>query len=199
MEPRSDAELLRVIPGDAAAVETLYRRYVDRVVSYAARRCAQPADVADLVAATFLAVIESAPKFDPARGDALPWIFGIAGRVYSNRLRRATRERKATGRLNGRALLDDDDTSQLLDRIEGARRTPEVEAAMAQLPPRLREVLWLVGYDGLDHAQAAQVVGLAAPAFRMRLSRARRALRKALGDDDPSDALPARTLHADNI
>src|SRR5689334_3725238 len=129
MEHRSDAELLRAIPGDVAAIETLYRRHFNRVVSYAARRCAQPADAADLVAATFLAVIESAPRFDPARGDALPWILGIAGRINSNRLRRVTRERKATGRLSGRALLDDDDTSLLLDKIEGARRTPEVEAA----------------------------------------------------------------------
>lgn len=198
MEPRSDVELLRAIPGDATAIETLYRRHVDRVVSYAARRCTQPADAADLVAATFLAVIESAPRFDPSRGDALPWIFGIAGRINSNRLRRATRERNATGRLSGRALLDDDDTSRLLDRIEGARRTPQVEAAMADLPARFREVLWLVGSDGLDHAQAAQVVGLSGPAFRMRLSRARRALRRALGDDD-LDPLPRRTLHADHI
>jgi RNA polymerase sigma-70 factor (ECF subfamily) len=198
MEPRSDAELLRAIPGDTGAIEALYRRHFDRVVSYAARRCAQPADAADLVAATFLAVIESAPRFDPSRGDALPWIFGIARRINSNGLRRATRERTANSRLNARALLDDDDTSHLLDRIEGARRTPEVEAAMAELPARFREVLWLVSYDALDHAQAAQVVGLSAPAFRMRLSRARRGLRRALGDDDP-DPLPQRTLHADNI
>lgn len=198
MEHRSDAELLRAIPGDSVAIETLYRRHFDRVVSYAARRCNQPADVADLVANTFVAVIDSAPRFDPSRGDVLPWIFGIASRLNANQLRRATRERNATGRLNGRALLDNDDTSLLLDRIEDARRTPEVEAALANLPPRLREVLWLVGYDGLDHAQAAQVVGLSAPAFRMRLSRARRALRRSLGDDQ-LDALPKRTLHADHI
>lgn len=78
-DERTDAELLVCVRDDPRALEALYRRHVGRVVAYATRRCDQPADVADLVAAAFLAVLESASTYDPTLGDALPWILGIAG------------------------------------------------------------------------------------------------------------------------
>ena len=56
----TDAELMRRAQTDPLALELLYRRHVGRVVAFAARRCREPQDVADLVAATFVSVIESA-------------------------------------------------------------------------------------------------------------------------------------------
>lgn len=57
-----------------------YRRHVDRVVGYAARRLREPADVADLVGATFTTVLTAAPSYDPARGEPTAWLLGIASR-----------------------------------------------------------------------------------------------------------------------
>jgi len=48
------------------------------------------------------------------------------------------------------------------------------------LPEAHREVLLLVGVEGLDGAQAADVLGIRPEAFRQRLSRARTALAEAL-------------------
>ena len=39
---------------DPAAFEAFYRRHVDRVIGFAARRLRDPADVADVVASTFV-------------------------------------------------------------------------------------------------------------------------------------------------
>src|SRR4051794_6899307 len=164
---------------------TLYRRHVDSVVAYAARRCRQPADVADLVAATFLVVVEAAASFDPSRGDALPWILGIARRLHANRSRRRYREQAAYARIDGARLLDSDDVARIAARIDAARLRPAVEQALAALPDRHREVLWLIGHDGLTHEQAAQVLDIAPGALRMRLTRARRALHAALGPAHP--------------
>jgi DNA-directed RNA polymerase specialized sigma24 family protein len=63
----TDAELVLRLPGDAAAFEELFRRHRRSVVAYATRRCSQPADVADLVAATFLAVLTSSATYSRPR------------------------------------------------------------------------------------------------------------------------------------
>lgn len=176
----TDAELLACLQDDPGALEALYRRHLKRVVSYATYRCDQPADVADLVAATFLAVLESAPTYDPARGDALPWILGIAGHIQSRNRRRLWREHEALTRSGRRRNLAPDDISRLEHAIDAAHRSNAVDATIRTLSSRHREVLLLVGPDGLDHEQAAEALGLSPSAFRNRLLRARRALRRGL-------------------
>lgn len=79
LDPVDDCDLVRrIATKDQGALEELFRRHRRRVMSYATRRCAQPADVADVVSATFLAVLDSAGSFDPARGAVVPWLIGIA-------------------------------------------------------------------------------------------------------------------------
>ncbi len=60
-------------------------------------------------------------------------------------------------------------------------------AAFAALRERDREVLRLVAWDGLDAAEAAEVLGVTRLAFTVRLHRARRRLERAL---EP-ESLPA--------
>jgi RNA polymerase sigma-70 factor (ECF subfamily) len=48
------------------------------------------------------------------------------------------------------------------------------------MPEASREVLLLVGVAGLDHSDAADVLGLTPDALRQRLHRARETLSKAL-------------------
>lgn len=189
--PTADADLLLRAQSDPTAFEALYRRYVRRVMSYAARRCAGPEEVADLVANTFLAVLESADRYDGSRGDVFPWIIGIASHLACDQDRRARREREALARAAGRRSLDGDDLNELEDRIDAVRSRGEIELAWASLPQRHQDVLWLVGPGEMDHRQAGQALGLAAPAFRMRLMRARRALSKALAHPVPPHEIPA--------
>src|SRR6202035_1089037 len=58
----ADEDLLRRLSSDPAAFEIFYRRHVDRVIGFAARRVRDPADAADLVAATFVTVLTAAPS-----------------------------------------------------------------------------------------------------------------------------------------
>jgi RNA polymerase sigma-70 factor, ECF subfamily len=59
-------------------------------------------------------------------------------------------------------------------------RLSEVNAALRQLSDRDREVLLATSIDGLSLRQAASMLGLAEPALRQRLVRARRRLEAAL-------------------
>jgi RNA polymerase sigma-70 factor (ECF subfamily) len=177
---RSDGELVRRCRADPDALEVLYRRHVRRLTLYAASRCSRPEDVGDLVTATFMAALESAEHFDSTRGDALPWLIGIARHLASDSARQVRREREALARVIGQRSLDPDEISELAERIDAARQHDELEQALKLLSAGDREALWLVGPLGLTGRQAAAALDMTPAAFRMRLMRARRSVRKAL-------------------
>lgn len=98
----------------------------------AARRCARPEEVHHLVAAVWLAVIRAAPRFDPTRGPAFPWILGVAANLVADQRRRLAREREALHRLAGRRVLDDGNVARLEEAIDASQAAHEV---LAELVP----------------------------------------------------------------
>lgn len=64
-----------------------------------------------------------------------------------------------------------------------------VERALATLSPQYREVILLVGHEGLAPADAAIVCGISPEALRQRLSRARTALANELRETPAVAAL----------
>jgi RNA polymerase sigma factor (sigma-70 family) len=188
-----DRDLLGRLSTDPAAFETFYRRHIDRVIGFTARRVREPADVADLVASTFVEVLTCAPSYDGSRGEPTAWLLGITARLIANARRRRGRESAATARIAGRRLIDASDIERLEERIDAARTSEAVLAALGQLKPRAREALLLVGADGLTPGEAAAVLGISSAAFRMRLSGARRALDRAVAESS-SQPRPRRQL-----
>lgn len=181
-DKRTDADLLLEVIGDQSALEELYRRHVYLVTRYAVIRCDQPADVADLVGSTFLAVLESCSRYDPRRGEVGPWIIGIAHQIHANRIRRRYRERAALSRMP-KVQLTSDDVTALEERIDAARQAPHVEKALDRLRPTYQEILHMIARDGLTMEEASQALTISQTTLRKRLSRARAALRKELRDD----------------
>jgi RNA polymerase sigma-70 factor (ECF subfamily) len=180
----SDRDLLRRAASDSAAFEVFYRRHIDRVVGFTARRVREPADVADLVATTFLTVLTSAQKYDPARGEPTAWLLGITAKLIANGTRRKGRESAAIAKIVGRELIDSNDTERIEELIDASRSTEVVVRALGELKPRWREALLLVGDEELTPQEAARVLGISAAAFRMRLTVARRALETRISEMD---------------
>jgi len=189
----TEEQLLVQAGRDRAAFEEFYRRTVARVVAFAARRCSRPEEVPDLVAAIWLEVIASAHRFDPRPGRAVPWVLGVAAHVTASDARRRAREREAAERLAGRRVLDEDDVARLERAIDAAAIAPEARAAIEGLPPGERVVIELVAMEGLTQEEAARALGLRPAAARMRLARARRKLREALGDPSETSVALRRT------
>ena len=179
---QSDEELLRAALQDPRAFEELYRRHVGKVVSFAVRRCASAGEVADLVAGVWLEVIASADRFDQGLGRAVPWILGIAANLSASETRRRAREQEASTRLAGRRILDENDEARLDEQIQAAAVGAELRAALTQLPPAERTVIELIVLDGLTTIETAEALRIRGAAVRMRLSRARRKLRRVLGE-----------------
>ncbi len=178
---RSDREQdLRLIGRDPDAFEAFYRKHVESVQRFVARRVTDPYRAADLTAEVFLAVIESAETFTPGRGDPAAWLYGVARNVVSADRRRSVREYRAYERAAGRALVDTDDIARIEDRIAAEQRVRPLLHALGGLPDHERAVMELVGVDGLTAKQAAEALGISRVAARMRLLRARRAIQRTV-------------------
>ena len=165
--------------GAVAGFEALYRANVTAVTAYFARRSAEPHTVADLTADTFVAAITSFATFDPRKGTARAWVFGIARRIYAAHCQEHGQERSRVERLAGRRELAPDEIGDLIDRIDAERAGRALVTGLTSLPATDRAVVELVDLAGLQPREAAQVLSVAPGTLRMRLMRGRARLRKA--------------------
>lgn len=170
-----DALKARVIAGDAAAIDELFRCTHEALTRYLRGRCGNAADADDALQNTF----ENATRFlDGYRGDATPrsWLF----RVAANACTRMRRGKKNTASIHvsveDRALIDErspDPEARLTSRAD------VVLAAVAALDPVDRTVILLRDGQGLSAKEAAAQLGLSEAAVKSRLFRARKSVREA--------------------
>lgn len=179
---------LRVLLGPAgsglAEFEQVYRRNVDVVMAYFARRCAEPQVVADLTSEVFVRAAGGFAGFDRGRGSARAWLFGIAANVYAGHCQHVASGRDAVARLAGRRALDTDEIEELTGRIDAERAGRELIERCAKLPQLERAAIELVDLSGLTPKDAAAALGVSRVVLRKRLSRARARLRKEHHSDE---------------
>jgi RNA polymerase sigma-70 factor, ECF subfamily len=172
----------RVREGDRAALEVLFRRYVDRVYGFAYGMLRSREEAEEVVSDTFLRVLRFAGELR-ARESFEAWLLRIARNACLDRLRRP--------RLLTLPLEELGDASALLlpaDQVDRSGLRFLVEQALDRIPPEYRAALLLRDVQGLSAREAAEVSGKTEPAFRSLHQRARRALRDALrGLDETED------------
>ena len=116
-------------------------------------------------------------RFHDIPDPPLPWLLGVARNVVLDTYRAEARRQLLTAELQGwtdpAALVTADVGEMVADRLV-------LLGALASLSDDDREALILVAWQGLTPHEAARVTGLAAPAMRVRLHRARKRLRRAL-------------------
>jgi RNA polymerase sigma-70 factor (ECF subfamily) len=161
-----------------AEFEQIYRGNFDVVTAYFARRCADPQAVADLTSETFVRAAGALGTFDPRRGSARAWLFGIAGHVFAGHCAQAANGRNAVARLAQRRPLDVDEIEELAAKIDAERAGRNLIERCARLPELERAAVELVDLAGLTPKEAATALGVSRVVLRKRLSRARARLRK---------------------
>jgi len=175
-----EAQDLAGVGRDPDLFEAFYREHIEAVQRFVARRVADPHLVADLTAEVFLAVIRSAHTYRPDRGSVVGWLYGVAHNVVSADRRRRAREHRAHERVAGRRELTGEDMVRIEDRIDAEAHARKLGAAMDQLSKGERAVLELVVLDGLTVKDAAHALNIQQVTARVRLHRAKRALRDHL-------------------
>jgi RNA polymerase sigma-70 factor (ECF subfamily) len=184
------------LPGPAAGTSgearfrAVYEATYDDLLRFAQRRV-DPTHAEDVTAEVFLVAWRRLDDIPERIDDARAWLFGVARATMLNH-RRGERRRDAlavriadvTAR-NGSPAPDDESANRL-----------DLAVAWGRLSAAEQEVIGLTVWEGLQSAQAGAVLGCSATAYRLRLARARRSLRRHLDtatSSTPPAAVPAET------
>ena len=124
-------------------------------MGYFARRCAEPQTVADLTSETFVRAAAGFAGFDPRRGSARAWLFGIAVHVHARHCEQSANGREAVARLAGRRPLDVDEIDELVGKIDAERAGAALIERCSRLPVLERAAIELVDLVGLTPKEAA--------------------------------------------
>jgi RNA polymerase sigma-70 factor (ECF subfamily) len=179
-EPLNDVELLRTLASSPLAFEDFYRRHVTELIRFLARRCRTPEDVADGVSATFLAVLVSAGTFDPERGSPLAWLYAIARNEARQQSRSSGRRDALRERLQGSALLSQEDTERLAELIDAERDATRLNDTLRTAPDNELELLGHIISNNATTAEASRSLGISPSTGRKRLERLRGRVTSAL-------------------
>ena len=179
--PGNEAELLtRVVSGDRQAFDQVMLAHEDRVFSVCLRILGDREKALDATQDTFLTVFRKAEQFQ-GRSAVGTWIYRIAVNTCYDQLRRA--RRRPTEHLPDH--LDPSDPSAE-EAIASAALRPEIETALAALPPDFRNAVILADLEGLPLPEAAQILGVPVGTVKSRVFRGRRLLAQHLGNQtDP--------------
>lgn len=169
----SDAALLS---GDAVTFAAFYRRHEDAVLGYFLRRTGQADLAADLTAEAFARALEGRRRFDPERGEARGWLFGIARNLLASSLERG-RVEDATRRALGLEPLVLDDAA--LSRIEALDHRPAADA-LSDLPADQEVAVRGRVVEEQSYAELAARLRCSESVVRQRVSRGLRSLRERL-------------------
>lgn len=161
-------------PDRADAFRSLYESSYTDLLRFVQRR-AEPASAEDVVAEAFLVVWKRFSDAPADESDARAWLFGITRNLLLN-AHRGEQRRQALGVRLAETTTDFFSGSHadlVGDRIDLSR-------AWQLLSEVHQEALGLAVFENLAAPQAAKVLGISPVAFRLRLTRARRALRLLL-------------------
>jgi RNA polymerase sigma-70 factor (ECF subfamily) len=190
------------MPRDEAWFEGLYERHRAAITAYFVRRVAAH-DAGDLVVQVFAVAWDrrdDVPDGSGADDHSLPWLYGVARRVLSHQWRSERRARRLV------------EKAGLLRQIHPV--TPEVATvasaeqqlvrdAVTSLRDADRDVLLLSAWEGLTHAEIAEVLNISTAAVDKRVTRAKARLaeryeslagtdRPTTGADEPATSSPVR-------
>lgn len=173
-----DLAAVRATQEDPTAFGVLYRRYLDRVYSYAFYQLGDHHDAEDATARTFLAALRAIGTFRDEGASFRAWLFRIARNTVANAHRsRARRRTEPIEAMLADPPAPDADPAGLSLRADDARR---VRAALAQLPDERRQVVLLRFADDLSAREIGQVLDRSEGAVRVLLHRALRDLAERL-------------------
>jgi len=185
-QDRRDLELhRRLLDGDAAALEELYRTYSAAAYGMALRVTHQDALAQEVVHDSFMALWRAPEAFDPARGSLRTFFLSLVHHRAVDTVRREERLRRRGERAANLEATHGEDVAE--DVIEAAylvQRRKEVREAMETLPPEQRQVLELAYFGGRTQVRIAEELGIPIGTVKTRTLAAMRKLRRELARED---------------
>jgi RNA polymerase sigma-70 factor, ECF subfamily len=173
----TDAELVgRVRRGDQDAYRELVVQYQDTLYRYALSMVGEADTAADIVQATF---VHAYAQLDTLRDDASygGWVYRMCVNRCRDHLRSVRRRDVPLEHSPQSALTSAARADTALERSE-LRRT--LDEALGALSREHREAFVLKHVEELSYDEMSQMLGVSVAALKMRVHRAREALKSAL-------------------
>jgi len=166
---------------DSTALATLFEQYADKVYRLAVNLLHDEQQADGVVQNTFLALITHADGFE-GRSSIGTWLYRVGYNECMMRVRSARPQVELDA-------LDEPDAmpTQIVDWsgvpesvIDSEEASAQMERAIKALKPDLRSVFILRDVEELSTAEVAQILNLTEANVKVRLHRARLALRESL-------------------
>jgi len=162
--------------GDASAFAKIMEHYEPYVLGLIWRMTGNRSAAEDLCQETFLKVLKGLGAF--RRGSGLKtWIFRVAHNTAVDHLRSQGPRTQPLDDLESEPGFAADPSPTPLAQVQDGQLRRCIEAAMDLLPPRQREVLHMLYWDGLTVAQIATACSMPTGSVKTMLFRGRGALR----------------------
>ena len=137
----------------------------------------------DLVQSCLTRAIAKQHLWQPGT-DLRAWLFTILHNQHVNDVRRSVREGISVELTEAPQLTAQ---SNAIDSLQ----LRDLKRAMDKLAPEQRQVILLVGLEGLAYEEVAVILGVPVGTVRSRLSRGRDQLRQLMGVEEKSERLRA--------
>jgi RNA polymerase sigma-70 factor, ECF subfamily len=182
---RDQVILERLQAGDMSACAACIELHSDALYRLAWRLLGNEAEAEEVVQETFLNAFKSLDSFD-GRSTLGTWLFRITYNTALMRLRRPNPYTLPVEEATSSAAIVPEqlfDVCCLPERdLLSSEAQAHIEAAVSELPAALRLVFQLRELEGMSTADVADVLSLSESAVKVRLHRARLALRETLSD-----------------
>jgi RNA polymerase sigma-70 factor (ECF subfamily) len=155
----------------------LLEAVIPKMRRYARSLTRDPVKADDLVQETVCRAMAKQHLYQPDT-NLRAWLFTLMHNQYVNDVRRGARETHA--------LNIEDVASQLVATTDptASRQLQELDRALGLLPIEQRQVILLVGLEGMSYEEVAMILNVPIGTVRSRLSRGRDQLRQLLGVEE---------------
>ena len=151
-QPADDLDLIgRLKAGDDDAIHDLYRRYGQRLYTYALRLTNDPATAEDVIQNTLITAWRSADSFR-GEGRLIAWLLGIVHHTAMKSIRNTSYYVEQAAE---ETVPDDQPSPE--EQAQGQETKQWVHQGLQTLSPEHRAVLELVFYQGLSLTEVAEV------------------------------------------
>jgi RNA polymerase sigma factor (sigma-70 family) len=175
-DPVSPELIAELRSGSPNAFQRVYASERVRLFGFLVRLCRDRNLAADLFQNTWLKLARSAPRLR-ADTDIRAWLFTVARNEYVSHRRAELLD------LSRVLAVRHEHAGHVVPSASDAS-LEHLEWALSQLSDDDREILLLIGVEGLEPQQAASVLAISNDALRQRLSRARQRLAAQLSRSD---------------
>jgi len=174
----------RLAAGDDLALNDIMRRWQERLVAFLVRMTGDHAAAVDLAQETFVRLYQHRTSYMPTAAFAA-YLFRIASNLARNHARWKQRHPTVSMDDCESSTPEPATSSSAPDQqMEEGERLKVIEAALAALPPDLREAILLFTYQEMSYAQIAEATHCSPKAVETRIYRARLILKSTLRNLD---------------